>query len=165
MACWSACGSFSSSCTSSVSKVCASWAIRMYHQASGATYALDHSHLVLVGGLPTFRVWSVSVAVLAVVLLLPRWLVWVGGLDLGDGGVQARDMFPKEGSNCLADETGRHVDEAGLVLLLLLWPSPVAVEQLVEFCTFDLRGRLYLTVLGVRWTRRETWASIRSLVG
>lgn len=33
----------------------------------GSTYALDHGHFVLVGGLATFRVGVVSVAVLAVV--------------------------------------------------------------------------------------------------
>lgn len=137
----------------------------MHNWAAGATYTLDHGHLVLVGGLSTFRVGSMSVAVLAVILFLPRWLVRVGRLDFGYRGVQARDMFPEEGRNCLADQTGRHVDETGLVLLLLLGSSSVAVEQLVEFCSVDLRGRLYLTVLGVRWTRGETWASVRTVVG
>lgn len=47
-------------------------------------------------------------------------------------------MLPEEGSYCLANQTGRHVDEAGLVLLLLLWASPVAVEELVEFCSVGL---------------------------
>jgi hypothetical protein len=47
------------------------------------TYSLDHGHLVLVGSLPAFGVWTVSVAVLAVVVVLPEKLVGVR-LDLGD---------------------------------------------------------------------------------
>lgn len=77
-----------------------------------ATYSLDHGHFILIGGLPTLGVRAVSVAVLAVVVVLPEQLVGVRGIDLGDRGVQAGDMFFEEGCDSLANQGVRHVDEA-----------------------------------------------------
>lgn len=116
------------------------------------TYRLDHSHLVLVGSLPALGVRAVSVAVLAVVVVLPEQLVGVR-LDLGDRCIEAGNMFFEERCNSLANQGWRHVDEARLVSLFLLGSPSITVELLesweVEVTWF------YFTVLGVGWARGE----------
>lgn len=73
------------------------------------THTLDHGHLILVGGFPTFEVGSVSVAVLAVEVLRKRLVIMVvrvgvGGFELGDRSVESGDMFFEVGSNGLVGQ-------------------------------------------------------------
>ena len=96
----------------------------------GETYTLDESHLGLVGGSAALGVGTVTVAVSCVGILLADrgGIGGIGVESLADGGVEAGNVFLQEGADGLADEFGRHLLEARLVVVLLP-PSVAIVSQ------------------------------------